>query len=374
MNADTVSPSLHDRLRSRGPKRILALDGGGVRGMVTLGFLERLESLLRERHHDPDLRLGQYFDLVGGTSVGALLGAGVALGMTTAELRSAFQASVTRAFGRRRVKRWESMFDPKPLKEELFRIVGDRRLDDPDLRSGLCVVAKRADTQSTWLLINHPDAKFFEANRHIPLRDVLYASAAAPLYFVPELVDVGNAETAAFVDGGVSMANNPALQLLLLATLKAYPFRWQRGPEHLMLVSLGTGSWRRAKSTEAVMNLRMWDWARHVPDMLIGDANTNAQLMLQALSESPTRWTIDSEVGDLADDLLSTEPLLWYLRYDVKLEREQLQGMGMDELAPDVARLRDLGNAGNAGELLKIGRVAANAQIRGEHFPPGFDL
>ena len=37
------------------PKRILALDGGGIRGALTLGFLERVESILREREGNPNL-------------------------------------------------------------------------------------------------------------------------------------------------------------------------------------------------------------------------------------------------------------------------------------------------------------------------------
>jgi len=56
------------------PKRILALDGGGLRGILTVGILAKLEELLRDRHGgSPDFRLCHYFDLIAGTSTGAII-------------------------------------------------------------------------------------------------------------------------------------------------------------------------------------------------------------------------------------------------------------------------------------------------------------
>jgi hypothetical protein len=49
------------RIQSPGPKRILALDGGGIRGAVTIGFLKKIERILRERHGNPALVLSDYF-------------------------------------------------------------------------------------------------------------------------------------------------------------------------------------------------------------------------------------------------------------------------------------------------------------------------
>src|ERR1700730_2782186 len=55
-----------------GPKRMLCLDGGGVRGVITVAFLERIEQVLSERE-GRNIRLGDWFDLVGGTSTGAVI-------------------------------------------------------------------------------------------------------------------------------------------------------------------------------------------------------------------------------------------------------------------------------------------------------------
>ena len=273
--------TLLERLTSPGPKRILALDGGGARGMITLGFLERLEGLLRERHGRPDLRLCEYFDLIGGTSVGATLAAGLALGMETVELQAVAREAL-KVFKHRRWKKWQSLFSADPLKAVLARQGRGRTLDDPSIKTGLCVITKRADTRSTWPVTNHPHARFFEQNRRIKLQDLVYASAAAPFFFVPTRFHVGDGEVGAFVDGGVSMVNNPALQLFLMATLDGYPFHWASGEENLLVVSIGTGTFERRDSVRKVMNSRAWDWTVQVPTMLIEDAGVWNQMLAPA--------------------------------------------------------------------------------------------
>jgi patatin-like phospholipase/acyl hydrolase len=67
-----------------GPKRILSLDGGGVRGAITVAFLERIESILSERAGQP-IRLGDHFHLVGGTSTGSVIAGAIALGYRAAQ-------------------------------------------------------------------------------------------------------------------------------------------------------------------------------------------------------------------------------------------------------------------------------------------------
>ena len=72
-----------------GPKRILSLDGGGVRGAVSIGFLERLERLVEDIEGKPTL-LGDWFDLIGGTSTGAIIAAALALGYTAREVHELY--------------------------------------------------------------------------------------------------------------------------------------------------------------------------------------------------------------------------------------------------------------------------------------------
>jgi hypothetical protein len=268
----------------------------------------------------------------------------------------------------------EAWFDAGRLEAELHTHLGDLTLGDEAITTGLCIVTKRADTRSTWPLINHPDGRFYADNRDIPLRKAVRASTAAPALFRPEALDVGQDEIGAFVDGGVSMANNPAMLLLLVATLRGFPFHWEPGEDRLLLASVGTGSWSEALPAATVLNRKVWNWALEVPSMLIADASLQAQLLLQALSRSPTPWPIDAEIGDLTGDVISGSPLFHYLRFDGLLEPEALQQFGLGSLTPKLDQLRDMANGAGVADLLEVGRAAARAQIKDSHFPPAFDI
>jgi uncharacterized protein len=203
----------------------------------------------------------------------------------------------------------------KNLVEQLKKCVGDITLGSDIIKTGLCIVAKRADTNSTWPLINHPNGKYYEDNKNILLWQALRATSAAPSYFIPQMIDVGKGQMGAFVDGGVSMANNPSLTLLMVATLKGFPFKWNLGEDKMSLVSIGTGYTEYHKHTGEIDESWLLTWANAVPDMLMQDASWQNQIILQWLSNSPTAKVIDREMGDLKGDLLGGSPLLEYLRY-----------------------------------------------------------
>src|SRR6476619_7593582 len=100
---DTPDHSSRDRhLFVPGPKRILALDGGGVRGVIAVAFLERIEAVLKEQQGDA--LLSDWFDLIGGTSTGAIIGCALAFGKTTDELRDIYYKLAPKAFKRSRFR------------------------------------------------------------------------------------------------------------------------------------------------------------------------------------------------------------------------------------------------------------------------------
>jgi uncharacterized protein len=80
--------------KQRGRRQLLALDGGGIRGMITLGILEKLEAdLSTATGKGSQFRFSDYFDFIGGTSTGAILAAGLSIGMSVAELLKFYQES-----------------------------------------------------------------------------------------------------------------------------------------------------------------------------------------------------------------------------------------------------------------------------------------
>src|SRR2546423_6005198 len=142
-----------------GPKRILSLDGGGVRGVISVAFLERIEALLTAQT-GADVRLGDWFDLVGGTSTGAIIATALALGKTTTDLKDIYYRLAPRAFRRSRfrIPLLQPKFDVAGLRREIDGLVGDQTLDSAALRTGLGIVAKRVDTARLWGLANKPRA------------------------------------------------------------------------------------------------------------------------------------------------------------------------------------------------------------------------
>ncbi len=308
------------------PNRILALDGGGIRGALTLGFLERIEHILREREGNPNLLLCDYFDLIGGASTGAIIAGGLSIGMTAGEIKDLYLNIGDKIFGdkyswfKNPIKRYKAEFNFQPLEEALEEVFGNITMGGEEIKTGLCIVTKRADTLSTWPILNHPGGKYFKHNKGMLLRKVIRASAAAPSYFIPQKIDVGSGQVGAFIDGGVSLANNPALQLFLVATLQEFPYRWKIGEDNISLISVGTGTYTKRYDPEKIAKKGLLGWASMIPEIFMEDANYLNQTILQYLSNSPTARKIDSEILDLKNDLLTEKPALHYIRYNVMLE------------------------------------------------------
>jgi patatin-like phospholipase/acyl hydrolase len=374
--------ALLDRLNSPGPKKILSLDGGGIRGALTLGYLKKLEDILKAKFSDnPDFRLCDYFDLIGGTSTGSIIAASLAIGKTVDEITKLYMELGGKIFGEKRnwwnpmeTMKWlKANYSYKAMEDGLKYAYGDLTLGSEELKTGLCIVAKRADTNSVWPLINHPNGKFFDSdlgkNKNIPLWQAVRASSAAPTYFAPQMISVMENEEAAFIDGGLSMANNPALTLLMIATIKGFPFHWPMSEENLLLVSVGTGYSVFKKYVKDIDDSTMLSWAANIPEMLMQDASWQNRVMLQWISQSPTADYMDMEIGDMDGDLLGSKPLISYLRYNFRISENDLNDLGFKRIftAADVKSLTDMSNSDNRQLLYQIGAKASHT-IKQEHF------
>ena len=81
--------SLAEKITANGPKKIFTLDGGGIRGILTVEILAKIEALLRDQTGaGKDFVLADYFDFFAGTSTGAIVAACLSWGMTVERIRN----------------------------------------------------------------------------------------------------------------------------------------------------------------------------------------------------------------------------------------------------------------------------------------------
>jgi uncharacterized protein len=422
--ADHYTCARDYQLYGPGPKRVLALDGGGVRGAITVAFLERIEELLSEQRGRP-VRLGDHFHLVGGTSTGSIIAGALALGFSATQVRDLYTRLAPLAFKRQRwsIPILHAKFDARGLRGEIERIVGDLELQSDRLVTGLCVVTKRVDTGSPWILANNPGAPYWndapghDGNRHFKLANLVRASTAAPHYFDPELLPIGRRKptldpsTAAptdqpvparflhafledfglrpkavpdttdyglFIDGGVTPHNNPSFAILQMVSLNPFRLCWTPGPENLTVVSIGTGTFRPTLDYQELGFTRFPQLAYHALMSLMTDAEMLVLAQMQWLGECPAGrpgeaareppWVINSEIGTLAGDGPPGGKLFRFLRYDVRLETDWIRDrLGLTVSQRDVERYRCMDDPGIVHSIYEIARVAAQKQVQLEH-------
>ena len=373
-----------------GPKRILSLDGGGIRGILTLQFLDAIEQTLRRRTNNPALVLSDYFDLIGGTSTGSIIAAGLACGMTVDQLKKLYTdigASVFQTGGG--INRFlpgkvqgalAPKFPSEPLQRQLDQQLGaNTTLGDDKVRTGLMIMTKRLDTNAPWPLHNAPGSKYAPVNLPLLLPQIVRASTAAPTYFAPEKVRLstraGLAFDGAFVDGGVSPFNDPALQLLMLAALQGHGFNWATGKDKLLIVSVGTGAYKPPRTVESVMNSLAAQQGIMALQSLMDDCDRMNRSMLQWLTCCLTPWIIDRAVGDMKLDSEMGPQLATYARYNAVLSPEWLKSeLNLDLSADQIDQVARMDDPSNMDQLSALGQAAAAKQVKEELLPPAFDL
>jgi patatin-like phospholipase/acyl hydrolase len=340
-----------------------------------------MEDILKAKYPDkPDFRMSDYFDLIGGTSTGAIIAGLLAMGKTVDDIIKLYMDLGDKIFAEKRgwwnPKSWFATYGYEGMVAGLKQAYGEDTTIGSDLiKTGICIVAKRADTNSIWPMINHPGGRYYGEpanNKDLLLWQVVRASTAAPTYFKPQMIEVEGRQKgnkAAFIDGGLSMANNPALTLLMVATLKGFPFHWPMGEENIFLVSVGTGSKEFKKLAKEIDKSWLGTWAANIPEMLMQDASWQNRLILQWLSNSDTPEILDSEIGNMESDNFGGKPLISYLRYNFSFSEKNLNELklGKEYDAAAVNEISDMANAKNKEMLYKIG-FADSSVIKPEHF------
>lgn len=275
--------------------RILALDGGGIKGTFTAAALAAWE-----QQNKTKVKFADHFDLIAGTSTGGILAIGLGLGLSPQELLEFYKERGTLIFPvvgfRRRVWRTlRALLKPKHSGEVLEKQLREAFKDKKFGHSNKRLIIPAYDTvRGRIFIFKTAHHHRFKYDIDIPAWNVALATAAAPTYFkaatVPQHHDQG------YVDGGV-WGNTPALA----AVVEAVAFLGKR-PEEIDVLSIGT-----TYAPDSVRNLSgagMFRWGTRVIKLLMnaqGEAS-HKQAMLLVGDTNFMRVDCPTRPGDYALD------------------------------------------------------------------------
>lgn len=234
------------------PFRILALDGGGAKGFYTIGVLSEIEAMTKQP-------ICKSFDLIFGTSTGAIIAALLARGETVAIVRALYEQhvpTIMKASGTS--SRTRALHT---LAREVFK---DDQCDV--FKTGIGVVATNWNDERPMIFKAsisqaHGSKGSFEPFFGVSVADAIIGSCSAFPFFDRHKVKKGNGDVVEVADGGFC-ANNPTLYAIADATSEL-----ELPADTLRVVSLGVGAypepsvWKRAGRL-----FRNWALMRHVPN------------------------------------------------------------------------------------------------------------
>lgn len=418
------------RLKLARPKRLLSIDGGGIRGIVAAQILKRVETIICNKNSRWQC-LADYFDFIGGTSTGSIIAAGLAKGMKVDEILNLYknngsaifhkneltEAQITEFFSpyiqkgldklsppiswfkgsirgwlEKNLPEWlneyrdsllvqlilGAKYNQKPLEDILKEKFPDITLGSEELKTLLMITVKNTTTDRMWFLVNNPQSEFFNTNKDILLSDIVRASSAAPTYFSPHCIKVGEKEYG-FIDGGMSAYNNPSLQLFLESTKKDYQIGWETGTDKLLMISVGTGFSNDLVEPQKVKDYKLLDWAKYTVGILMDDANAQQNILMKIISKIPNQEQINREMSAFSmpvnagiQQRLNSTPLLTYHRYTTSFTRERFQKLGLpSDIDPESVKPMDC--VAQIESLCKIGEAVAKEQVSDNHFEGFWD-
>ena len=273
---------------------ILALDGGGARGIYSARALARLEETAGAPIRD-------CFDLIAGTSAGAISAGAAAIGVPMSKVVDLFESESARIFRKRRFRGFgiQSKYSRDRLKRVVENIAGDARLGE--IESPLMITGSNISAGGVYVF----KSAYLRDTGHEYVRDgetllseAILASCAAPAYFDP--ARVGGSLVA---DGGL-WANNPSIIALAEALSK---FRVEVGRVHIL--SIGTG-----RSTHFYSQSKLWGlltgWGRQKLVSYVFSLQSQASANMSKLILDDRYLRLDPEIGDWGlDDATRLETL-----------------------------------------------------------------
>ena len=313
-------------------RRILSLDGGGIRGLVSCLWLTGVEDAL-SRAGKPGLLKG--FDLLAGSSTGAIIAAGLAIGLAPATLAALYRDHRHTIFPGMAERLWSRSgrllaagasapkYDAKGLEKVLRKVFGKTTLGE--VQAPLLITAYDTVSRTPVMF-----KSFKPEHRDLPLWEVCRASSAAPTYFPAHAMKVEGRDCA-LIDGGV-VANNPTACAIAEALRKDAQVDNSRD---LVVLSVGTGERTRSISLAAAREWGALEWAVPIIDVLF-DGNTDSvdYIARQLVGDGYFRMQEHLHIGlDDLDDTSSTN--LIALEF---MAKEYLANADTQKMLADLAR------------------------------------
>ncbi|MGB5258251.1 MAG: patatin-like phospholipase family protein [Woeseiaceae bacterium] len=374
--------------------KLLSIDGGGIRGVLALELLDRLERDIAAAQGIPreEFRLSDFFDYVSGTSTGAVVAACIARGMPVSEIKDFYWNSGPDMFpGGWFKQKWslltkQSKFDAGRLEVQFKKMFGEQTTLEPgNLKCHLMCVTRNQSTDSPWPISSNPDAKYNRqdyagSNLKIPLWQLVRASAAAPFVYQPEVIELDADHKFVFLDGGVTPYNNSAWQLFRMATAKEYNMNWPTGEDKLLLVSVGTGTSPKGDDGKFLARgfMRAYVTAKQTIGLLIQSMMVDQDTNCRQVGRCVHGAKLDAEIGDMIprdgkydpnDTYKNRIPLsqdlgrsFLYARYNVHLEQKELDRLGFSDVKAKTVQKLD--SVKYIEDLKRIGaRVAEDINV-----------
>lgn len=276
--------------------RVLSIDGGGIRGIIPAKILIRLEGLLQMYSGNNQARIGQYFDLIAGTSTGAILTSLYLCPEKQGSIHSKYKAEEILnfyidnghdIFHQNLFSRIGSVFGllgakylPDNLENLLLEYLGDLRMEDlikPCLIPAYDIVSGQA------MFFNQMKAYRNDSLNYL-VREIVRGSTAAPTYFPVAKIHDSYRSELALIDGGM-FANNPAL----CAFIEACKFPSHPQEKDILLLSLGTGSKDISYEYEKAKKWGNLQWAIPVLDIYGSSASQTVHHQLTRLYQGNGR-------------------------------------------------------------------------------------
>ena len=321
-------------------KKILSIDGGGIRGIIPLSCLIELEN-------KEGLPSNQIFDMVAGTSTGAIIAAGISLGISARGLLALYRDLAERAF--RRLPWWQILLNggnhrySNQFISETLDLLG-AGLPLNQLPLDLLITGKNTRTSRTDFFVRDDPGNAGLWGTML-LKDAVLASIAAPTYLPPHSAVVEGVEHI-WVDGGVGVAGNPSY----FAAVEALDYTGGRySPGEVRLLSFSTG--RRPHSIDAP-KANVVQWGSWVLNELLEDAGDWQTFITRKEYGQSGKVDFRRYQLDLAPDVMNA------------LEVEIPEGVDVASIAMDSIWAIDL--------LEEIGRAYAE-RIDFDH-PDGLEL